>query len=65
MAAATISSGPPTPGSGAGGPPSRPATSMSNMSDIDDLLGPPAPRSRGGAKTKKKGRYVDVMAKGN
>ncbi|KAF6807571.1 COPII coat assembly protein SEC16 [Colletotrichum sojae] len=42
------------------GPPSRPATSMSNASSIDDLLsaGP-----RKGAKKKKGGRYVDVMAK--
>lgn len=44
-------------------PPSRPATSMSNASSIDDLLGAAAPR-KGGAKSKKKGgRYVDVMAK--
>lgn len=56
-------SGPPTPGSLK--PPSRPATSMSNASDIDDLLGPAMPRTRGGAKGKKKGRYVDVMAMGN
>ncbi|KAK0101171.1 vesicle coat component [Cadophora gregata] len=51
------------------GPPSRPGTGMSNASSIDDLLGPPVPRSRkdgagGAAKkgAKKKGRgYVDVM----
>ncbi|KAH7310017.1 Sec23-binding domain of Sec16-domain-containing protein [Rhexocercosporidium sp. MPI-PUGE-AT-0058] len=50
------------------GPPSRPGTGMSNASSIDDLLGPPVPRSRkdGGAAAKKgakkKGRgYVDVM----
>jgi len=52
------------------GPPSRPGTGMSNASSIDDLLGPPVPRSRkdgaggAGAKkgAKKKGRgYVDVM----
>jgi hypothetical protein len=47
-------------------PPSRPTTSLSNASDIDDLLGPPAPRSRaagGSTRGKRKGRYVDVMAK--
>jgi hypothetical protein len=46
------------------GPPSRPGTSMSNASSIDDLLGPPSAggRKAGGAKGKKKGRgYVDVM----
>ena len=44
------------------GPPSRPATSMSNASDLDDLLGAPAGR-RGPRKTaQRKGRYVDVMA---
>jgi hypothetical protein len=45
-------------------PPSRPGTSMSNASSIDDLLGPPSAggRKAGGAKGKKKGRgYVDVM----
>jgi hypothetical protein len=49
-------SGPPT------APPSRPSTSMSNASSIDDLLGPPTARKTVGAKGKKKGRgYVDVM----
>jgi COPII coat assembly protein SEC16 len=49
--------------SGLSGPPSRPGTSMSNASSIDDLLGAPAAR-KGGAKKGKKGRgYVDVMAK--
>jgi hypothetical protein len=46
------------------GPPSRPGTSMSNASSIDDLLGPPSAsvRKAGGPKGKKKGRgYVDVM----
>lgn len=45
-------------------PPSRPPTSMSNASIIDDLLGPPASR-KGAAqkKSRKSGRYVDVMAK--
>lgn len=48
------------------GPPSRPGTGMSNASSIDDLLGPPVPRVKGGAKGKKKGRgYVDVMAGGD
>ena len=51
---------------GAGGlqPPSRPGTSLSNASSIDDLLG--AGGSKGGTvkkKGKKGGRYVDVMAK--
>lgn len=45
-------------------PPSRPATSMSNASSIDDLIGAATPRKgpRGGKK-KGGGRYVDVMAK--
>ncbi|KIV98959.1 hypothetical protein, variant 3 [Verruconis gallopava] len=50
-----------------GGPPSRPSsrpsTSLSNASDIDDLLGPAAPRKAGAKKAgARKGRYVDVMA---
>lgn len=51
------SAGPPT------GPPSRPGTSMSNASSIDDLLGPPAAGGRKSTARKgKKGRgYVDVM----
>jgi COPII coat assembly protein SEC16 len=58
------STGPPS------GPPSRPTTSMGvangGAADIDDLLGPAAPRSRtGGAKAKRKGRYVDVFPKGS
>lgn len=53
---------------GGSGPPSRPGTGMSNASSLDDLLGgPPGPgrKSAGGAGAKKKkgGRYVDVMAK--
>ena len=63
-AAASMTGG---PGSGPPSrPPSRPATSLSNASDIDDLLGPAAPRSRaagGSTRGKRKGRYVDVMAK--
>ncbi|KAI0596693.1 Sec23-binding domain of Sec16-domain-containing protein [Biscogniauxia sp. FL1348] len=43
-------------------PPSRPATSLSNASSIDDLLGAAGPR-KGGKKPRKSGRYVDVMAK--
>ncbi|KAK7954355.1 COPII coat assembly protein SEC16 [Apiospora saccharicola] len=43
-------------------PPSRPATSLSNASSIDDLLGAAGPR-KAGAKKARKGRYVDVMAK--
>jgi len=56
-----------TPPLPAGGmpPPSRPATNLSQASSIDDLLGAAGPRKGGasGAKGKKKGRYVDVMAK--
>ncbi|KAJ2986624.1 hypothetical protein NUW58_g4938 [Xylaria curta] len=52
--------------SAAGGPPSappsRPATSLSNASSIDDLLGAAGPR-KGPKKPRKSGRYVDVMAK--
>jgi COPII coat assembly protein SEC16 len=55
-------------GDGALAPPSRPATSMSNASSLDDLLGgPPGARKAGAAGTvkgkKRGGRYVDVMAK--
>lgn len=53
-------------GSGAGppsAPPSRPTTSMSNASSIDDLLGAAGPRKPGQKKPRKSGRYVDVMAK--
>ena len=48
----------------AAGPPSRPGTSMSNASSIDDLLGPATGGTRKSAGGKKKrGRgYVDVMA---
>lgn len=56
--AALSGSGPPSR------PPSRPSTSMSNASDIDDLLGPATggPRKAGAKKGARKGRYVDVMA---
>lgn len=47
----------------ASGPPSRPPTSMSNASSIDDLIGAPAARKGTAKKGKKGGRYVDVMAK--
>jgi hypothetical protein len=48
-----------------GTPPSRPSTTMSADSALDDILGgPPGPRKGGAAKNKKKGRgYIDVMAK--
>jgi len=53
---------PSTSGGPSPAPPiSRPGTAMSNASDIDDLLGSAGPRTRG-AKSKKKGRYVDIMA---
>ncbi|KAK4093633.1 hypothetical protein Purlil1_1967 [Purpureocillium lilacinum] len=52
-----LGSGPPS------APPSRPTTSMSNASSIDDLLGAAGPRKGGAKKTRKAGRYVDVMAK--
>ncbi|RYP22134.1 hypothetical protein DL765_001893 [Monosporascus sp. GIB2] len=44
-------------------PPSRPATSLSTASSIDDLLGAAGPRRPGAKKSRKSGRYVDVMAK--
>lgn len=49
--------------SAASGPPSRPTTSMSNASSIDDLLSAAGPRKPGQKKGRKGGRYVDVMAK--
>lgn len=48
----------------ASGPPSRPSTSMSNASSIDDLLGAPQARKGVSAKKKKGGRYVDVFPQG-
>ncbi|KAI1745845.1 Sec23-binding domain of Sec16-domain-containing protein [Xylaria scruposa] len=50
------------PGGAPSAPPSRPATSLSNASSIDDLLGAAGPR-KGPKKARKAGRYVDVMAK--
>lgn len=44
-------------------PPTRPPTSLSNASSIDDLLGAAGPRRPGAKKSRKSGRYVDVMAK--
>lgn len=63
--ARSVSSGGAVPTlSGPGGPPpSRPATSLSNASSIDDLIGAPQARKGNAAKGKKRGRYVDVMAK--
>ncbi|KAF2462284.1 Sec23-binding domain of Sec16-domain-containing protein [Lineolata rhizophorae] len=52
-----------TPPGAVAGPPSRPPTSMSNASSIDDLLGAPGQRKGAGKKGKRGGRYVDVMAK--
>jgi hypothetical protein len=55
---AALAGGPPSR------PPSRPSTSMSGASDIDDLLGPATGGTRkpGAKKGGRKGRYVDVMA---
>lgn len=51
-------------GEASSGPPSRPPTSMSTASSLDDLIGPPGGKKGGTVKGKKKGgRYVDVMAK--
>ncbi|OCK85289.1 hypothetical protein K432DRAFT_318583 [Lepidopterella palustris CBS 459.81] len=45
------------------GPPSRPSTGMSNASSIEDLIGAPQARKGGTVKKSKKGgRYIDVMA---
>ncbi|KAL2025113.1 hypothetical protein VTK56DRAFT_115 [Thermocarpiscus australiensis] len=44
-------------------PPSRPPTSLSNSSSIDDLLGAAGPRKPGAKKPRKAARYVDVMNK--
>ncbi|KAI9375856.1 Sec23-binding domain of Sec16-domain-containing protein [Aspergillus egyptiacus] len=51
--------GAPSPGP----PPLRPPTSLSAASSIDDLLAAPTARRGNAAKGRKKGRYVDVMAK--
>ena len=54
---------PPPPGASST-PPSRPATSQSGASNIDDLIGIPQARKGGTVRKGKKGRgYVDVMAK--
>jgi len=45
----------------ASAPPSRPATSLSTSSSIDDLLGAAGPRKAGQKKPRKSARYVDVM----
>ncbi|KAF3400106.1 COPII coat assembly protein sec16 [Penicillium rolfsii] len=52
----------PTPPSSSGGPPPRPASSLTHANSIDDLLGAPTARKGNTVKGKKKGRYVDVMA---
>ncbi|KAF4332657.1 hypothetical protein FBEOM_13542 [Fusarium beomiforme] len=44
-------------------PPSRPTTSMSNASSIDDLLSVAPRKASDKKKPRKGGRYVDVMAK--
>ncbi|KAH6840965.1 COPII coat assembly protein SEC16 [Chaetomium sp. MPI-CAGE-AT-0009] len=61
----STASAPPLGQGGAGAPPSsRPSTSLSNSSSIDDLLGAAGPRKPGAAKKARKGaRYVDVMGK--
>ncbi|KAJ5263448.1 hypothetical protein N7478_011053 [Penicillium angulare] len=51
------------PGSSSGLAPPRPASSLSHAQSIDDLLGAPTARKGGAVRGKKKGRYVDVMAK--
>jgi len=43
--------------------PSRPTTSLSNSSSIDDLLSAAGPRKAGAKKPRKSARYVDVMTK--
>ncbi|KAI0391253.1 Sec23-binding domain of Sec16-domain-containing protein [Xylariaceae sp. FL0594] len=53
----SLAGGPPS------APPSRPATSLSNASSIDDLLGAAGSMRKGAKKPRKSGRYVDVMAK--
>lgn len=55
--ASDLGSGPPS------NVPSRPATSLSNASSIDDLIGSAGPRKAGAKKARKSGRYIDVMAK--
>ncbi|KAF3023076.1 vesicle coat component [Neopestalotiopsis sp. 37M] len=63
--ASADSNGPPAlvPPGISSAPPTRPSTSLSNASSIDDLLGAAGPRKPGGKKAKKGGRYVDIMAK--
>ncbi|KAK0719998.1 Sec23-binding domain of Sec16-domain-containing protein [Lasiosphaeris hirsuta] len=46
-----------------GGMPSRPPTSLSHSSSIDDLLSAAGPRKAGAKKPRKSARYVDVMTK--
>lgn len=51
------------PGSSSGPAPPRPTSSLSHAQSIDDLLGAPQARKGNTVRGKKKGRYVDVMAK--
>lgn len=51
------------PGSVPGLAPPRPTSSLSHAQSIDDLLGAPQARKGNTVRGKKKGRYVDVMAK--
>ncbi|GLI80799.1 vesicle coat component [Penicillium ochrochloron] len=51
-----------TPPGSSGGPPPRPASSLTHANSIDDLLGAPTARKGNTVRGKKKGRYVDVMA---
>ncbi|KAJ5109892.1 hypothetical protein N7532_002537 [Penicillium argentinense] len=54
---------PTPPGSSSGPPPPRPSSSLTHANSIDDLLGAPTARKGNTVRGKKKGRYVDVMAK--
>lgn len=51
------------PGGASGPAPPRPTSSLSHAQSIDDLLGAPQARKGNTVRGKKKGRYVDVMAK--
>ncbi|KAI3187879.1 hypothetical protein DTO027I6_9172 [Penicillium roqueforti] len=53
----------PTPPGSSSGPPPRPSSSLTHASSIDDLIGAPQARKGSAVRGKKKGRYVDVMAK--
>lgn len=51
------------PGAASAPGPPRPTSSLSHAQSIDDLLGAPMARKGNTVRGKKKGRYVDVMAK--